>query len=96
MSLSQEDLIRLAKLSQLSFSKEELEALEPRLNQLCDLVAQLTSIDAHALAPMIHPFDGDAPLRADGVTETDYRHEVLPLAANTANSHYVVPQVIEE
>src|SRR5699024_9845007 len=96
MSLSQDDLIRLAKLSLLNFSEAELNALQPRLNQLTNVIAELASIDTLGAQPLIHPFDGTAPLRTDAVTEPDYRDQVLPLSANTADSHYVVPQVIEE
>lgn len=96
MSLSQDDLIRLAKLSLLNFSETELNAMQPRLNQLTDVIAELASIDTEGILPLIHPFDGTAALRKDDITEPDYREHVLPLAANTADSHYVVPQVIEE
>jgi len=96
MSLSQDDLIRLAKLSLLNFSEAELNAMQPRLNQLTDVIAELAAIDTQDTLPLIHPFDGTAPLRKDDVTEPDYRQQVLPLAVHTADSHYVVPQVIEE
>lgn len=96
MPLSQDDLIRLAKLSLLHFSEAELNTLQPHLNQLSDVIAELDAVQANDIAPLLHPFDATTPLRADEVTEPDYREQVLPLAANTANSHYVVPQVIEE
>lgn len=96
MSLSQDDLIRLAKLSQLTLSDTELNAMQPRLAQLAEVIAELTEISSEDTPPLIHPFDNVAILRADEVTEPDYREQVLALAANTAESHYVVPQVIEE
>lgn len=96
MSLSQDDLIRLAKLSQLTLSDTELNAMQPRLAQLADVIAELAEVNSEGTPPLIHPFDNVAVLRADAVTEPDYRELVLSLAANTAESHYVVPQVIEE
>lgn len=96
MPLSQDDLIRLAKLSQLTLSDTELDTMQPRLAQLAGVIAELAEVSSEDTLPLIHPFDNVAILRADEVTEPDYRDQVLSLAANTAESHYVVPQVIEE
>jgi len=96
MSFSNDDLTRLAELSQLHTEDNDVELLLPNLQKLTQTVQQLTTIDTTNVQPMLHPFDSEQPLREDAVTEPDYREHTLPLAANTQDSHYVVPQVIEE
>lgn len=96
MLLTQEDLARLAELSQLELNPEGSEETLAHLQQLLNVVDKLSSIEVGNTEPLLHLFDTTQPLRCDVVSEPDYRDQVLPLAAHTADSHYVVPQVIEE
>jgi len=96
MLLNQEDLARLAELSQLELSPEGSEKALTHLQQLLSVVDKLSTIDVGNTKLLLHLFDTTQPLRPDVVSEPDYRAKVLPLAAHTADSHYVVPQVIEE
>jgi len=44
---------------------------------------------------MSHALDISQPLRKDEVTESDLRKKILPLAPETEESLFIVPQVIE-
>lgn len=96
MLINQEDLARLAEFSQLELSAEGTDNTLEHLQQLITVISKLDDIDVGDTEPLLHLFDTTQPLRADEVTEPDYREQVLPLSAHTADSHYVVPQVIEE
>ncbi|HLR16812.1 MAG TPA: Asp-tRNA(Asn)/Glu-tRNA(Gln) amidotransferase subunit GatC [Alcanivoracaceae bacterium] len=96
MLLTQEDLARLAEFSQLELATVGTDTTLAHLQQLIDVVDTLSTIDTGDTQPLLHLFDPSQPLREDVVTEQDCREDVMHLAANTADHHYVVPQVIEE
>ena len=50
---------------------------------------------ADGLAPLAHPHDASATLRADVVTASDRSDALLALAPDTTGGFYLVPRVIE-
>lgn len=95
MSLSPDDVRRIARLARIEVSPAEVESTRNQLNDILGFVEQLQSVDTTGIAPMSHAVDVVQRLREDRVTETDRRGEFQAIAPETEAGLYLVPKVIE-
>lgn len=95
MTISREDIEKVAVLARIRVDDEQVSALETDLANILDLVDQLSAADTDAIEPMAHPLDAVQRLRPDQVTETDQRAAFQAIAPATENGLYLVPRVIE-
>jgi aspartyl-tRNA(Asn)/glutamyl-tRNA(Gln) amidotransferase subunit C len=95
MSLSPDDVKRIARLARIEISDAEAMTSQTQLNAIFDLIAAMQAVDTTGIAPMAHAQDVSQRLREDVVTETD-RHAVFQnLAPAVEDGLYLVPKVIE-
>ena len=99
MSLSDDQVRRIARLARIAIRPEETEAVSSRLNRVLGLIEELKAVDTSGIEPMAHPLDAQLPqgqrLRPDEVTETDQRDLYQSVAPATQDGLYLVPKVIE-
>lgn len=95
MSLSPDDVRRIARLARIEVSAAEVENTRTQLNGILGFVEQLQSVDTAGIAPMSHAVDVVQRLREDRVTETDRRADFQAIAPETDAGLYLVPKVIE-
>lgn len=95
MSLSRNDVEKIARLARLQVDNNEIENYAQTLSRILDLVEQMNSVDTDTVQPMSHPRDAVLRLRPDIVYETDHRDEFQAIAPATENGLYLVPKVIE-
>ena len=95
MSLTADDVARLAILARLELSAQEAERTLSQLNSVFDLIGQLQAVDTTGVEPMTHPIAMSLRLREDQVTETDARERYQQVAPATEQGLYLVPRVIE-
>jgi aspartyl-tRNA(Asn)/glutamyl-tRNA(Gln) amidotransferase subunit C len=95
MSLTDQDIARIAHLSRIALSPEERERARDQLNGILSLVNQLQAVDTQGVEPMFHAGDHGLRLRADAVTETNERERFQAIAPEAENGLYLVPKVIE-
>ena len=95
MSLSQDDVKRIARLARIETSDSEAQATQAQLNTIFDLIATMQAVDTGGIAPMAHAQEVYQRLREDAVTETDRRAAFQAVAPATENGLYLVPKVIE-
>lgn len=95
MSLSTDDVSRIAHLARIALSAEEIERTREQLNGILAFVDQLQAVDTAGIVPMAHAVDVVQRLREDQVTEADRRDEFLALAPDAEAGLYLVPKVIE-
>jgi aspartyl-tRNA(Asn)/glutamyl-tRNA(Gln) amidotransferase subunit C len=95
MSISKKDIEKIAHLARINISQDEVEKLEKKLVGIMSLIDKMQSINTDNIQPMSHALDISQPLREDEVTESDLRKKILPLAPETEESLFIVPQVIE-
>jgi aspartyl-tRNA(Asn)/glutamyl-tRNA(Gln) amidotransferase subunit C len=95
MSLSHDQVRRLARLARIAVRPEEFDTVVERLNQVLGLVEQMQRIDTSEVEPMAHAQDLVQRLRADAVTEPE-RHELYQSVAPAVEGGlYLVPKVME-
>ncbi len=95
MSLSLDDVNRIARLARIEISTAEAERTRDQLNAILAFVEQLQAVDTEGIAPMAHAVDVVQRLRADCVTEADRRDDFLALAPEVEAGLYLVPKVVE-
>ena len=95
MSISREDIEKVAVLARIKVDGEQVSALEKDLGNILDLVDQLRAADTDSVEPMAHPLDAVQKLRPDVVTETNQREAFQAIAPATEDGLYLVPRVIE-
>lgn len=95
MSLSPEQVRKVADLARLRVDDGQVEAYARELSNILDMVETLDSADTGAVEPMAHPLDLNARLRADAVTESDRHEDFQAIAPAVEDGVYLVPRVIE-
>ena len=95
MSLDNKEVSQIAYLSRLQVEEISLESITADLNNILNLVEQLSELDTDSVEPMSHPLNMTQRLREDKVTETDQSESFQSIAPKTGKSHYLVPTVIE-
>ena len=99
MSLTPDQLQRIALLARIAVSPAEASGVTDRLNQVLGLVDQLQAVDTRGIEPMSHALDAQLAvrqrLRPDAVTEPDLRAEFQAVAPAVEQGLYLVPKVIE-
>jgi aspartyl-tRNA(Asn)/glutamyl-tRNA(Gln) amidotransferase subunit C len=99
MSLTPDQLQRIALLSRIAVSPEEARGVTDRLNQVLGLVDQLQAVDTGGIEPMSHALDAQLAvqqrLRPDAVTEPDLSADFQAVAPAVEQGLYLVPKVIE-
>ncbi len=99
MSLTPDQLERIALLARIEVGPEELSGVTERLNRVLGLIDQLQALDTRGIEPMSHPLDAHLTppprLRADEATETDRREAYQKAAPAVSQGLYLVPKVIE-
>ena len=95
MSLSPDDVKRIARLARIEIDDVQAQATQGQLNTIFDLIATMQAVDTSGIAPMAHAQEVYQRLRADVVTETDRHAAFQAIAPAVENDLYLVPKVIE-
>jgi len=95
MSLSLDDVRRIADLARVEVTDAELRAVQQQLNGILGLVEQLQAVETAGIAPMAHAQNVTLRLRDDEVTEPDQREPFQSTAPAVEAGLYLVPKVIE-
>jgi aspartyl-tRNA(Asn)/glutamyl-tRNA(Gln) amidotransferase subunit C len=95
MSLSLEQVQRIAHLARIEISEVEARTTQDHLNGIFALIEQMQAVDTAGVEPMAHAQDLAQRLREDAVTEPDRRAAFQAVAPETEAGLYLVPKVIE-
>ena len=95
MSLTPDDVRRLARLARIDVAAEETDAVLEGLNQVLGLVDEMRRVDTKGIEPMSHAVDLSQRLRADQPKEPDQRDAYPSVAPAVETGLYLVPKVIE-
>ncbi|MBJ6610129.1 MAG: Asp-tRNA(Asn)/Glu-tRNA(Gln) amidotransferase subunit GatC [Candidatus Thiothrix moscowensis] len=95
MSISAEQVKKVAHLARMAVPEEQLEGYVRNLSNILNLVDQLSAVDTSGVEPMAHPLDMTQRLREDVVTETNNRDKYQRVAPEVEDGLYLVPKVIE-
>jgi aspartyl-tRNA(Asn)/glutamyl-tRNA(Gln) amidotransferase subunit C len=96
MSLTRQDVEKIAHLARLSITEEEMPVYVTSLSSIVNFVDELSRVDTGGVEPMAHPLDGQHQrLRPDAVVDHDNHEKYQRNAPEVQAGLYVVPRVIE-
>ena len=101
MSLTLEQVRRVAHLARIEISDAEAQSTLGHLNGIFTLIEAMQAVDTRGVEPMAHAQDVAQRLRADEVSEAngvkalERRADFQAVAPETEQGLYLVPQVIE-
>ena len=99
MSLSDDQVRRIARLARIALDDRDAQAVAERLNRVLGLIDEMRAVDTAGIEPMAHALDAlltsGQRLRADEVTEDDRRELYQSVAPAVEDGLYLVPKVIE-
>lgn len=99
MSLSDDQVRRIARLARIAIGEAESAAVLERLNGVLGLVEEMRAVPTEGIEPMAHALDEHFAAagreRADEVTEPDRREAFQAVAPAVEEGLYLVPKVLE-
>lgn len=95
MTLTREEVTRIARLARVDVADAELDALAGELNDILAWVETLNAIPTDGVEAMVGVGVKQAPLRADKVTDGGRADDVISNAPDPAPPFFAVPKVIE-
>ena len=95
MSLTLEQVQRIAHLARIEVSESEALSTQAHLNGIFQLIEQMQAVDTTGIEPMAHAQELSQRLREDVVSEGDRRAAYQAVAPETEAGLYLVPKVIE-
>ncbi len=94
MSISRQDVEKVALLGRLQLTDGELETMTAQLAQIVGYVDQLAEVDTTGIEPMAHAIELTNVFKDDVVAESLPREEALANAPHHDDRGYLVPAVL--
>jgi aspartyl-tRNA(Asn)/glutamyl-tRNA(Gln) amidotransferase subunit C len=95
MSLTADDVNKIAHLARLGIDKQDTDSYAKDLSGMLDLMTRMSELNTDNIEPMAHPMDQVQRLRADVITEQNNREKFQVIAPQVEAGLYLVPKVIE-
>ena len=95
MSVTNDQVRHIAKLSRIAMSDEEIARLAPELNNILGWVEQLGEVNTDGVEPLTAVIDLKLRLRDDVVDDGNIRDQILANAPEAQHGFFAVPKVIE-
>lgn len=95
MSLSENDVRKIAFLARIRVGEDRLAPIAGELNNIVGWVEQLAEVNTDGVDPMTSVVDVQTPMRADVVTDGGIQEKVTANAPDPEGAFYAVPKVVE-
>jgi aspartyl-tRNA(Asn)/glutamyl-tRNA(Gln) amidotransferase subunit C len=96
MSVTKNDVKKIAELARLEFTETELENYTAEMNKMLDYVDKLNEINTENVEPLSHPIENTNVFREDKVKKSTDREDALKNAPDKSSEHFKVPKVISQ
>lgn len=94
-SLSEADVLKVAKLSRITLQPDEVAKFQESLTKVLGYVDILKEVDTTDVEPMTYAIETSNVFRKDVVTEMLPRDEALSNAPSSDGSYFLVPAILE-
>ena len=95
MSLTLEEVAKVAKLARLELSADDLARMQTQLSAILDYVAQLNELNTDGVEPLAHPLPIENVFRPDEPTPSLSPDAALQNAPNRVGDYFGVPAVFD-
>ena len=96
MALTKEEVLKIAKLSKLSFEEKEIEKFQIELNDILKYIDMLNEVDTSKIEPLVYINEAVNNFREKEEKDSLKIDKVLLNAPESAENAIVVPKVIGE
>ena len=96
MALTKEEVLKIAKLSKLSFEEKEIEKFQIELNDILKYIDMLNEVDTSKVEPLVYINEAVNNFREKEEKDSLKIDKVLLNAPESAENAIVVPKVIGE
>ena len=96
MALTKEEVLKIAKLSKLSFEEKEIERFQIELNDILKYIDMLNEVDTSKVEPLVYINEAINNFREKEEKPSLGIEKVLLNAPENAENAIVVPKVIGE
>ena len=95
MSVTKDDVRKIARLTRIAVAEEKLEDLAQDLTGIMGWIEQLNEVDVEGVEPMTSVVAAKLPMRKDVVTDGNIQDQVLANAPKSDEGFFVVPKAVE-
>ncbi|MCS7199978.1 MAG: Asp-tRNA(Asn)/Glu-tRNA(Gln) amidotransferase subunit GatC [Caldimicrobium sp.] len=95
MSITVEEVKKIAHLARLEFTEEEIMPFTQELSKILDYFRELQNLDTSDIEPTFHPLKKDTSFRDDEVKPFDNIEGILKNAPALREETIVVPKVVK-
>lgn len=95
MSVTKDDVRKIARLSRIAVPEDQMESLAEDLSGIMGWIEQLNEVDIEGVDPMTSVVAATLPMREDIVTDGNIQDQVLANAPKSDEGFFVVPKAVE-
>ena len=95
MSVTNQDVKKVARLARIALPEDQVEPMTDELNNILNWIEQLGELDVEGVEPMTSVVETSLPMREDVVTDGGIQDKVLANAPKSEDGFFVVPKVVE-
>ncbi len=95
MAIDRSTVESVAHLARLSISEDEVRQTTDKIKAIMGLIDEMQAVNTDGVEPLANPLDAVQRLRADEVTETNNREQLMSNAPASEDGLFLVPKVIE-
>ena len=95
MSVDQNTVRRVARLSRIKVKDEDVPRLEGELNAILHWIEQLNEVDVTGVEPLTSVVSMDMKKREDVVNDGHYPAKIVANAPASEDNFFMVPKVVE-
>jgi aspartyl-tRNA(Asn)/glutamyl-tRNA(Gln) amidotransferase subunit C len=96
MTIDDQLLQRLSKLSALKIDDDKKASLEKELSDIVDFVENLNEVDVSSISATFTTIEGGTTLRDDqAVQDLDLSNQIVQNAPKSEDGSFVVPKILE-
>ncbi|QDV17988.1 Aspartyl/glutamyl-tRNA(Asn/Gln) amidotransferase subunit C [Gimesia panareensis] len=92
--LTRDEVQKVANLSRLKLSDQELEALGTQMGSVLKYIAMLDELDTSSVEPMAHAIEISNVFREDELRDSLPREQALSNAPQTDGKYFLVPAIL--
>ena len=97
MSIDENTVRKIAKLSRISVSEDDIKYLSEDLSKILEWIEQLSQVDTNEVEPVFSSFEEDTKLkkRKDEIADGGYRENIIANAPKTKEGFFLVPKIVD-
>lgn len=94
MSISVDEVAKVAGLARLNLEPERIEQFANQFNDILGYMQKLNELDTSDIQPLYSPVTHATVFREDVVTQEYSRDELLANAPDTDGDYFIVPKIV--